>query len=258
MQYWFYLPEKSRKRNKNSLVTGFFNKGFKNIYNTKITRALYNRWIPNQIHPQNDITRRRRFTLKNAFITQVINEVRAKIQRGQFQPGSLQADQVRLRNFINQQPARFERIIRALLLRQMRREIRVTYSYALETFIGPFNVPTGLATQPAQQRLQQLKQRMANWRAMKNNFPSTQCNYPRYKRAGYTTFNDFFNAFLWTFSQQGTQWRCQGSQHYYEIKIPIISQNNNLLLNAVNGADEPKYLCQDILETNNQLFGRVT
>jgi len=95
---------------------------------------------------------------------------------------------------------------------------------------------------------------------MGTDYPSADCQYPYYTRWGYDNFDDFFDALHWstTWEPGARNMACAATLHQYELRIPIVDDQNSLIINAIlTGSREYMPNCHGLLETDSDFFASV-
>jgi len=131
------------------------------------------------------------------------------------------------------------------------------YNFDLSSWRQPGTDPPGEESEI----LDNLRIVMEGIDEMQTNYPSADCQYPYYTRWGYDSFDDFFDAMHWS-----TNWitstrnmACAGTLHQYELRIPIVDDQNSLIINAILNTGNREYMpdCHGIDETDTRLFASV-
>ncbi len=144
--------------------------------------------------------------------------------------------------------------INASMKPYIQREYRYRYKVI---FTFKISVPKGVNYPTAKKdQLAALKQSLQNHPEMQTNWPSKQCQFPKYMRHGYQSVNDLVDNLYWTFSWKSSKRLliCTGKRHEYQVRIPITDANNNLLINAIPSTGNRQYTHNNIIETDTRFF----
>ena len=104
-----------------------------------------------------------------------------------------------------------------------------------------------------------LKQNLPSHPEMQTNWPSKQCQFPKYMRHGFTSAIDMVDNLYWTFSWKSSKRHliCIGKRHEYTVRIPITDAKNNLMLNSTPTTGNRQYTHNNIVETDTRFFASV-